>query len=109
MRYGARRKAAVAALNTLFIKAVHAAIGTRKASGAVTSVEKRLRAMIDVPLRFKRHLPELYFLARAVIAVRLRASTGKAMEEIIEAAILLNDDDDVLNFVDSATPRRKTQ
>jgi hypothetical protein len=39
----------------------------------------------------------------------LRASTGKAMEEIIEAAILLNDDDDVLNFVDSAIPRRNTQ
>jgi hypothetical protein len=39
----------------------------------------------------------------------LRASTGKALEEIIETAIFLDDDDDVLNFVDSAAARRKAK
>jgi hypothetical protein len=102
-------KAAMATLNLLLIKAVHAAIGTRKTPGAVASVKKRFRAMIDVPLRFQWDLPKLYFLARAVVTVRLRASTGKALEEIIETAIFLDDDDDVLNFVDSAAARRKAK
>jgi hypothetical protein len=54
-------KAAMATLNLLLIKAVHAAIGTRKTPGAVASVKKRLRAMIDVPLRSSGICPSFIF------------------------------------------------
>src|SRR5579863_718147 len=89
----------------LLIEAVHFALGPRKAALTVAGLEIRLRAVLHVPRRFERNRNQRDFLTGAGVAVRLRVGSWIALEQVIERAVLLNDDDDVLDFIGAAVNR----
>jgi hypothetical protein len=51
--------------------------------------------VFDIPGGFQADRPEHDLVALGVITVRLRSRAGESVEQIVEAAILLNDDDDM--------------
>ena len=55
-----------------------------------------VRAMVEVPCRLQPDRLQRDFLTAVRVAIRRRRCAGEAVEKIVEGAILLNDDDDVL-------------
>src|SRR5262249_47034820 len=92
------------------IKPVHLAVGARDASGPVAGSEVARGIVLDVPPSFESDRRERYLLAGTRIAVRARRCARKPVEEIVERAVLLNDDDDVLDLAAGRmmmNPRRR--
>ena len=100
MRYRGTRVRAVPASDVLAIETVHAAIGTGKRSPAVAGFEKRVRAMVEIPPRLQPYRLQRNPLTAIVVTVRHRMRARIFIEQIIEAAVLLDDDDDVGDLVD---------
>ncbi len=95
---GATRLVPVPAAPVLVIETVHLAVGPGKAAGPVTGRDKIAKVVQDVPGRLEPDRLQGNLLPAGVVAVRLSFRAGKAVEQIVEAAILLNDDDDVLDL-----------
>ena len=92
---GARRIAVLSAAPVLVVEAVHSAIGSRITTAAVARREEPVQVVFDIPGGFQADRPEHDLVALGVITVRLRSRAGESVEQIVEAAILLNDDDDM--------------
>ena len=88
----------MAAANPLLIETVHLAIGAGEAAGAVAGLEERGRAMIEIPAGFQSDRRHLDLLIRRVVAILHGFRARETVEQIIERAILLHDDDDMLDF-----------
>ncbi len=82
----------------LAIEAVHAAVCARNFSDAVAGRQEPLGIVFEVPRRFQRCRLKLDLLVVHAVPIRCRFRAGKAVEKIVKAAILLNDDDDMLDF-----------
>jgi hypothetical protein len=54
--------------------------------------------VFDIPVRFEADRPERDLVTLGVVTVRLRSCARKSIEQVVEAAILLNDDDDMLDL-----------
>ena len=54
--------------------------------------------MVEIPRCFEADRSELDTMTVRIVTMIDGARAGKPIEQIIEAAIFLNDDDDVLNF-----------
>src|SRR6202042_2977614 len=89
---------AMSAAHVLQVEAVHSAIGAREAPRAVARLEERGRTVIDIPRRREpdRFEPDLSF--RAVVAIGYGLGAWVTVKEVVERAVLLNDDDDVLDL-----------
>ncbi len=86
------------ALPVLLVKAVHPAVHTANATRAVAGLKELGRFVVDIPGRCKADRLQCDLVAGAVIAVLRCGRAGKSVEKIVEGAVLLNDDHDVLNF-----------
>ena len=93
-----RRPGLAAAAHVLVVKAVHLAIGARDAARAVARRSKTRMNRARCPTWFQRDRLERNLLVGSVITVRCRLGAGKRVKQIVKRAILLNDDDDVLNL-----------
>jgi hypothetical protein len=54
--------------------------------------------MIEIPRRRQTDRFERDLFVGAVEAVRSRIGTGRSLKEIVEGSVLLDDDDDVIDF-----------
>jgi hypothetical protein len=54
--------------------------------------------VIEIPFRIEPDRLELDLLVLRVVSVRRRVGSGKSIEKIVQAAVLLNDDNDVANL-----------
>ena len=88
----------MAAAHGLFIEAVHLAVGPGEAPLPVAGGKEAPRAVVHVPRVCPGRSARAKFLPAAGVAVRLRVGAGIPLEEVIEAPVLLHDDDDVSYF-----------
>jgi hypothetical protein len=54
--------------------------------------------VFDIPGRFEANRLQRDFFTFGVVTVRLRSCAGEPVEQVVKAAVLLNDDDDVLDL-----------
>ena len=80
------------------VEAVHAAFRSWKRAGSATRREHRLGGVIDDVISAEARRHQLDRLAVRVLTLRNGVGAGIPLEEIVEAAVLLHDVDDVLDF-----------
>src|SRR5580658_3200179 len=106
MRDRARPVRFMAASYVLAIKAVHPAVGPRIDASTVTGCEKRIGTMIEIPTRLQSDRFERNLLTSTIVTVPDGMRAGIAVKQIVETAVLLHDDHDVLDLVDAARRNR---
>ena len=94
----ALRKPGRVASNFLVVKAVHPAVSAGNFPGAVARGEKPPGIMGEVPCRLETDRLENDLLILRIVTVRHRPGAGIAIEQVVQASILLNDNDDVLDL-----------
>ena len=94
----AARLTGVPAVVRFVVEAVHQTVRAGIAPGSVAGGVERVRAMVEIPARVEPDRLELDLFILRVVSVLRRVGSGKAVEEIVEAAVLLNDDDHVANL-----------
>ena len=92
------RVASTTAAHPFLIESVHLAIGTGETPRAVAGLEERGRAVIEIPCGLEPDRLERDLLIGRVVAILRGFCAGKTVEQVIEGAVLLNDDDDVLDL-----------
>ena len=96
---GARRLTTVVTAARIFIvEPVHAAMSPGIAPGAVTRREDTRRSRGRYPSRFEPHRAQRNLATLGVVAELHGLGAGKAVEEVVEAAVLLDDDNDMANL-----------
>src|SRR5262249_35013507 len=86
------------ATDVLVGESVHPAVRAGKTSPTVAVGKKGTRAVVEIPARFETDRLQRDLLAAIVTSEARGVRSGIAIEKIIEAAVLLDDDDDVLNL-----------
>ena len=103
---GQRGSAGMAALGSLLIETVHPALRAGILSAAVTGRYEGLEAVFEIPGRLESDRIQRDLFTLAIVAVRTGVGARIALEEIIEASVLLNDDDDVVDLARRAPASR---
>src|SRR5579883_2557804 len=80
------------------VESVHLAVRAGDAARAVTGGEESVGVVLEIPGRLEPDGLQRDLVAVRVVTVGRRRRAGKPVEQVVERAVLLHDDNDVLDF-----------
>jgi hypothetical protein len=93
-------------VNFLVVETVHPALRAGKLPRSVASEEHTERGVIDLVNRFQRNWLQRYLTAGRISPAARGIGPGISLKHIVEAAVLLNDIDDVTNLSGATSVER---